>query len=393
MKKHQVILISIMAAAISAGLGSRSIALTVPVSADTTLVEELPDNNMGGHTHVAAGTTGILTDRRGLFLFDLSDIPPGTPVLAASFHVAVVGTPLFGDVNSNFSLYRLLNDWGEGEGIGNVGMPASEGDATWLSNHHSVELWSSPGGDFSPQPSATTFVAGLGQYTWSGPGLLVDVQSFVDNSDQNFGWILISDLEGTSRTARRFGSQEGGRSATLEIELLAPPCDFTGEAACTPEDIDQLMLEIIDVAQGGTPDLAFDLTGDNNVTVADRDKWLELAGAENLMSGNPFQVADTNLDGIVDGIDFTAWNSNKFTFSDPIAPWQNGEWDGNGFVDGGDFTFWNLNKFNFIGPRPVPEPSAVELLTVTVITLAASVRRSTFRSLTTMPPSASSEAI
>lgn len=377
MKRYQINGLVIAAAVVVHGLGASAPAeMTFTVIADTFLIESVPDNNTGGHTHVAAGTSGMPDDRRGLFLFDLSSIPAGSTVTAATFHLDVVGTPLFGDVNSDFSLYRVLKEWGEGQGIGNFGMLAAEGDATWISNHHNLETWSDPGGDFNPAPSATTFVIGLGTYSWSAPALWADVQSMVDNPDENFGWILISDLEGTPKTARQFGSREGGSPATLEIQLAAPRCDFTGDAACTPEDIDQLMLEIIDVFQGGTPDLRFDLTGDGNVTNADRDRWLELAGVENLKSDNPFQVADTNLDGIVDGLDFTSWNLRKFSPSDPFAPWQNGEWDGNGFVDGADFTLWNINKFNYIGPsRPVPEPSTLALVVVEIVLILLGIRR------------------
>ena len=36
----------------------------------------------------------------------------------------------------------------------------------------------------------------------------------------------------------------------------------------------------------------------------DRDDWLAQAGAQHLTSGNPYRVADFNLDGVVDGQDF-----------------------------------------------------------------------------------------
>ena len=60
---------------------------------------------------------------------------------------------------------------------------AQAGDATWL--HTPIEhqaLWTTPGGDFSPTSSATTTVSTVNTtYTWSGSGLVADVQAWVSN--------------------------------------------------------------------------------------------------------------------------------------------------------------------------------------------------------------------
>jgi hypothetical protein len=42
------------------------------------------------------------------------------------------------------------------------------------------------------------------------------VQSWLDTA--NYGWLLMSDDEVTNRTARRFGSKEGGTAASLTVE-------------------------------------------------------------------------------------------------------------------------------------------------------------------------------
>ncbi len=55
-------------------------------------------------------------------------------------------------------------------------------------------------------------------------------------------------------------------------------CDFDGDFACDLDDIDALVAAIA----GGSTDELFDLTGDGQVTLADRDAWLVQAGAENL---------------------------------------------------------------------------------------------------------------
>jgi hypothetical protein len=48
------------------------------------------------------------------------------------------------------------------------------------------------------------------------------------------------------------------------------------------------------------------------------------------------------LDGNVDGLDFIAWNNNKFT---TLAAWCDGDFTANGVVDGLDYIEWNTNKF------------------------------------------------
>ena len=67
-----------------------------------------------------------------------------------------------------------------------------------------------------------------------------------------------------------------------------------------------------------THESLFDLTGDGVVDLDDRDAWLAEAGEVNLGPGRVFLLGDANLDGVVDGPDFLAWNTNKFTSSDGV---------------------------------------------------------------------------
>lgn len=131
------------------------------------------------------------------------------------------------------SVHRVSQDWGEGSSlsIGNQGQsaPSTNGDATWIHTFWPNQNWTNAGGDFFPQASAQTNVDVTGFYTWSGPGLTADVQAFVDQPNQNFGWILKSP-ESTSFTAKRFNSREHPLSfqrPKLEIDFLVP-------AAATP---------------------------------------------------------------------------------------------------------------------------------------------------------------
>lgn len=103
-------------------------------------------------------------------------------------------------------------------------------------------------------------------------------------------------------------------------------------------DVDSLVAQIV----AGTHALEFDLTGDGLVDDDDLNEWLAQAGAAKLPVGNAFLEGDANLDGTVDGLDYLAWNMNKFS---SVAAWSAGDFNADGFVDGQDFIIWNENKF------------------------------------------------
>lgn len=218
--------------------------------ADTFINSGAPDNNAGAVAHVAAGTDGSGGNRRGLFRFDLSDVPSGATVTSAVFRLNVVVIPLFGAVNSTFELLRVNAGWNQGaNSLGNNGGFAAFGEATWKSRIHSVATWTVAGGDFA-SASAASAVTGVGSYAWSGVGVVSDVQAWVNDPARNNGWILISRSEGTLRTARQFGAREGGAAAVLEI-------GYTPPAPLTPPQITSLALP------GG--DLTLRWTGQTNV--------------------------------------------------------------------------------------------------------------------------------
>ena len=73
--------------------------------------------------------------------------------------------------------------------------------------------------------------------------------------------------------------------------------------------------------------------------------------------GNPFLPGDADCNGAVDGADFIAWNSAKFTNS---TAWTTGNFDGNAATDGSDFIVWNSNKFMSSALLHVDEPGARE---------------------------------
>ena len=226
------------------GVGSVSKADFVSLSAvaDTSLYENKPDSNLGAATLVA-GQNYSGSPARALFRFDLSTIPSGATITGVDFSLSVVGQPnpdKFPSITSDFSLYRLLVDWGEGSG--GVGVPtgtsAQSGDATWNDRHFGSSIppipsipWTIPGGlsgtDYADSTSTTTTISNVGLYLWPSNATIVsDVQAWVDAPSSNYGFILISQSEGTQGTARRFSSREqpvGGTPPHLNITYSTVP--------------------------------------------------------------------------------------------------------------------------------------------------------------------------
>ena len=209
--------------------------------ADTTLIETAPNNNLGGALIVNAGTTQTPLPpnrNRGLFRFDpMNQIPHGSRIMRVDFVVEVTGLPSAGFAESSFGLHRILKPWGEGDKASadplhpGLGALATAGEATWIYRFaFTTNVWTIPGGaatnDYAPAISAETVVYGLGDspYTFfSTARLVADVQAWVDDPAQNFGWMLVCKSEEVNFTARRFASrEEAGREPHLDIEYVPP---------------------------------------------------------------------------------------------------------------------------------------------------------------------------
>src|SRR5437879_1976221 len=63
-----------LALTVLSGAGAWADTITLAPIADTSLFEEVPDNNLGGLTHIPAGTTVLSKRSRALFKFDLTQI-------------------------------------------------------------------------------------------------------------------------------------------------------------------------------------------------------------------------------------------------------------------------------------------------------------------------------
>ena len=238
-----------------------SILLTPVADAEIHQINS-PDANYAFGSSIATGKLGANSGneiRRAMLRFDPSgQLPPGAVVTAVSVTVNVVRVPGIAPANSTFDLRLILQSW-------------TETNVTWNSRIQGSP-WNSPGaegaGDSLASPSSSVFVTGLGPYTFpSTPALLSDVQSWLNNPGTNFGWLLVSEDEVTSETARRFGAREDPPNASvLEIDYALPPFILT-----QPQDQNAFAGNTVTftVDAGGTEPLSFQwLFGTNTITDA-----------------------------------------------------------------------------------------------------------------------------
>jgi hypothetical protein len=198
--------------------------------ADTSLHQIAQGSNMGGHSHVAVGTTAQGTRSRGLFRFDLSAVPANAVITSVTITFDLPQLPRADLTGNSHSIHRVLTAWGEGTKTGNLGLPATAGEASWLHSAHPA-TWQTPGGDFAAQPSGTQVLGpSPGVFTMnSTPDLIADVQAWLADPSQNFGWLLKATDETPALTARRFSSRETPEGARLRIEYseALPELRFT----------------------------------------------------------------------------------------------------------------------------------------------------------------------
>jgi hypothetical protein len=182
----------------------------------------------GAGQHLFVGTTAAGFLRRTVIAFDVAgSIPAGSTITSVVLTLDMSRTQ---GVDAVITLHRLLAGWDEGtaDAPGNegAGAPSAPGDVTWLHRSFDSLEWAEAGGDFLATPHAHAPVAGRGEYTWeSTQEMVADVQSWLDDPEGNYGWLLKGNEEDRA-TARRFGSRESENPEArprLTVEYILPP--------------------------------------------------------------------------------------------------------------------------------------------------------------------------
>jgi hypothetical protein len=173
-----------------------------------------------------------------LIAFDLSSIPANATIADATLSMFL---SMNQGGSETVSLSKVLQDWGEGASNagdpGGGGTQAAAGDATWLHTFYNLGFWTNPGGDFSPVGTASTTVSTDNTtYTWSGSGLIADVQTWVSDPTGNFGWAVRGNEIDAGRT-QRFNSGNNSSNPpqlTVTYQFLAPSPTPTPTPTATP---------------------------------------------------------------------------------------------------------------------------------------------------------------
>jgi hypothetical protein len=190
--------------------------VTLTPSIDNTIYETAHNLSNGLGESIFAGNNVVWQPRRALLAFPIDTIPAGAQITSVQLELQL--TKAARDTPDEISLHRLTQQWGEGlsdAGSGGIGagegdgIVAEAGDATWSHAFYDTEEWTTLGGSFVAQASATTTVGSApASHTWgSTPQMVADVQGWVDDPSSNAGWILVGN-EIPGRTARVFSSKD-----------------------------------------------------------------------------------------------------------------------------------------------------------------------------------------
>lgn len=189
-------------------------------SADTTLFEFTPDNNLGTTTSMIAGTNARGFKNRALLRFELDGkLPAGAVIVDAWLVIVVNNSSAAVGANAGYTLHRVLKPWAEGKKTGNQGAPATAGEATWnVTGVPSPAKWTTPGAaapeDFLEATSAASAVTDLGPVEFGGDAALVaDVRFWLANPGSNFGWLILGEDEDVPQSSRRIATREDPESA------------------------------------------------------------------------------------------------------------------------------------------------------------------------------------
>ncbi|NUP90794.1 MAG: hypothetical protein HUU25_13410 [Candidatus Sumerlaeia bacterium] len=187
---------------------------------DATLIETDVTGNTGADPACRVGRTGQPSIRRMVLRFDLGVIAPGATINSVELDLNV---GLSSSGSDTLRIHRLTNSWVEGTGVGVGGSQGGQagqlvpGAVTWNSREHGTSLWTTPGGDFVPAESASVLAPGSGGFSFSGAGLVADVQGWVNSPASNFGWII----RGTEsvQSARIINASESPQGPVLTVDF------------------------------------------------------------------------------------------------------------------------------------------------------------------------------
>lgn len=211
---------------------------TFTSSSDNTIYEDSVgqlSNGQGQDLRCGTDQTGKL--RRSVVKFKIRGIPQNATVVSAWLKLEIAQSSI---PAGSLTCHRARSDWGEG--LSNAGIKSDSGttpmvnDATWIHKFYPNQLWNNPGGDYETvySDSVTTGIAPFALF--QSPGLINDVQLFLDSNHLNFGWFILG-VENVNNSILPFYStqfQPGlqpalniGYITTTNIDKIEPTEEIT----------------------------------------------------------------------------------------------------------------------------------------------------------------------
>lgn len=249
------------------------------------------NHSSGAASWLFLGTSDATEARRGLIRFLLPPWLATREILSAELvlHVDSINEEAEGEVS--YRVHRLLQGWGEGESdqqdIGlDRGVPASTGEATWLSNRHNQSTWTTAGGHFLLLDSGSdTIPVDTGRVLRiTGPRMADDVTIWLSRPDANHGWLIVGDesrlyTDVRVRSTEYANPQEPNQGLTtrpmLRLVLAATPTPTptatpTPTPTATPAPTTAPRVAVIEVLLSRRPAAtAQDRNGDLRIDAAD----------------------------------------------------------------------------------------------------------------------------
>ena len=252
-----------------AASGARAASISLlPTQWNTISNGSYTANSDGSGYHIFAGG-----GREGLVQFNLSSIPAGSTINSVTLSMYMDRSSTSSPANQPIFMYRVSDSWGMGNsganqvdngvtGGGGMLYTATSNDATWnyrfynSSTPSSSINWTNAGGDFAASASAYSLVGegmastgtpGAGGpllTSWSGAGLISDVQNWLTGTTENDGWLMTDYANSTdyppsgnafaSDISRRFISASNNLNGTSGTSNDLPYLTITYTAVPEP---------------------------------------------------------------------------------------------------------------------------------------------------------------
>jgi FtsP/CotA-like multicopper oxidase with cupredoxin domain len=254
-------LIAATAACLTLAAPARADTVTIIADQDATIFDDNTHFANGTGQLIHAGYTAGNKIRRALIRFPMASIPANSTINSVTMTLVVNhANGGSGSVNNTVNIYRITQDWPEGNqngdtngsGGGGVGVEAVAGSVTWSHRIYNTNAWTTPGGTSVATSSNTTIVPEtVGPKTFSSAGLVADVQGWVNGTNPNYGW-LIRGSETVQASARNFKSRQNTTVADrpkIVVDYTPPP---TTGRCCLPDGSCIVTTPASCTSQGGT---------------------------------------------------------------------------------------------------------------------------------------------